>query len=139
MTEQLGARLVECQRDRGRLARLHATHRRGTLKGRRIERGRSNTTPGNRLMNKSELSAHVAAHVSVSRATADSVVSAVFSAIGDALARDDTVAIAGFGTFSTRTRAARKGRNPRTGESIAIAASKTPAFKAGKALRDTVN
>ena len=90
-------------------------------------------------MNKSELSAHVAAHVSVSRATADSVVSAVFSAIGDALARDDTVAIAGFGTFSTRTRAARKGRNPRTGESIAIAASKTPAFKAGKALRDTVN
>ena len=90
-------------------------------------------------MNKSELSTHVAAQVSVSRATADSVVSAVFSAIGDALASDDTVAIAGFGTFSTRTRAARQGRNPATGESIAIAASKAPAFKAGKTLRDTVN
>ena len=90
-------------------------------------------------MNKSELSTHVAARVSVSRATADSVVSAVFSAIGDALARDDTVAIAGFGTFSTRNRAARQGRNPATGESIAIAASKTPAFKPGKTLRDTVN
>ena len=90
-------------------------------------------------MNKSELSTQVAAQGSVSRATADSVVSAVFSAIGDALARDDTVAIAGFGTFSTRARAARDGRNPRTGESIAIAASKTPAFKAGKTLRDTVN
>ena len=90
-------------------------------------------------MTKSELSAHVAARVSISRAEADSVVSAVFSAIGDALARDDAVAIAGFGTFSTRNRAARQGRNPATGESIAIAASKTPAFKAGKTLRDTVN
>ena len=53
--------------------------------------------------------------------------------------RNETVAIAGFGTFSTRSRAARQGRNPRTGEHIAIAASKAPAFKAGKKLRDTVN
>ena len=66
------------------------------------------------------------------------VVDAVFSAISDALARDERVAIAGFGTFSTKTRGARQGRNPGTGESIAIAASKSPAFKAGKTLRDAV-
>ena len=75
----------------------------------------------------------------MSRDTANSVVTAVFSAIGDTLARNEPVAIAGFGTFSTRTRAARQGRNPHTGESIGIAASKAPAFKAGKTLRDTVN
>ena len=90
-------------------------------------------------MNKSELSTHVAAQVFVSRVTADSVVSAVFSTIADALSSNDTVAIAGFGNLSTRDRAAREGRNPATGESIAIAASKTPAFKAGKKLRETVN
>ena len=90
-------------------------------------------------MNKSELSTQVAARASVPKATADAVVSAAFAVIADALARDDTVAVAGFGTFSTRTRAARQGRNPQTGESIAIAASQTPAFKAAKKLRDSVN
>ena len=118
MTDQLGGPLAESQRDPVQLARLHAAHRRGTLNGRRIERGRSNATPGNRRMNKSELSTHVADQVSVSRATADSVVSALFSSIGDALARDDTVAIAAFGMFTTRARAARQGRNPRTGENL---------------------
>ena len=90
-------------------------------------------------MNKSELCTLVAAQASVSRATADTVVAAVFSTIAEALARNEPVAIAGFGSFTTRTRAARQGRNPGTGESIAIAASKAPAFKAGKNLRETVN
>ena len=66
------------------------------------------------------------------------MVDAVFAAIGDALARDESVSIPGFGTFTTVHRAARQGRNPRTGESIAIAASKSPSFKAGKALCDAV-
>ena len=63
----------------------------------------------------------------------------MFATIAEALARGETVSIAGFGTFATRSRAARQGRNPATGESIAIAASTAPSFKAGKALRDAVN
>ena len=90
-------------------------------------------------MNKAELTAHVAAETSVTRATADSLVGAVFSAIADALARDETVAIAGFGKFELRSRPARTGRNPRTGEPVAIAASRAPSFKPAKALRDAVN
>ena len=90
-------------------------------------------------MNKAELSARVAARTSMSRRCVDAAVSAVFSTIADALAGGETVRIAGFGTFSTRSRPARQGRNPRTGESIAIAASHAPSFKAGKTLRDTVN
>ena len=90
-------------------------------------------------MTKSELSTQVAAQASLTRASADAAVNAVFSAITDALANGETVTLTGFGTFSVRTREARQGRNPRTGESIAIAASNVPAFKAGKALRDAVN
>ena len=90
-------------------------------------------------MNKNQLSAHVAAETSVTRATADSLVGAVFSAIADALARDETVAIAGFGKFEIRSRAARTGRNPQTGEPVGIAASRAPSFKPAKALRDAVN
>ena len=89
-------------------------------------------------MTKSDLSAHVAARASVPRTVSNSVLNAVFTAIGDALARDETVVIAGFGTFTTKRRAARQGRHPRTGERIAIAASRVPAFKPAKALRDTV-
>ena len=89
-------------------------------------------------MKKSDLSSHVANQTSLSKAQASGVVDAVFSAIADALARDESVAIAGFGTFSTRTRGARQGRNPRTGETIAIAASRSPSFKAGRTLRDAV-
>ena len=99
----------------------------------------ANATLGDRVMNKSELCAHVAAHADVSRRTADTVISTAFAMIGEALARDETVAIAGFGTFSTRARSARQGRNLATGESITIAASKTPAFKVGKRLRETIN
>ena len=89
-------------------------------------------------MNKADLTARVATEASLSSADADAAVRTVFSAIAEALARGDTVRIAGFGTFSTRARPARRGRNPRTGERIDIAASTTPAFKAGKILRDAV-
>ena len=90
-------------------------------------------------MTRSELSARVAEQTSMSAAAADRAVSAVFSAISDALANGETVTLTGFGTFSTKRREAREGRNPRTGESITIAASNVPAFKAGKSLRDAVN
>lgn len=90
-------------------------------------------------MKKSDLAAHVATQASLSKAVADGVVNAVFTAISDALAQEEAVTIAGFGTFSTKRRPARQGRNPRTGESITIAASKIPSFKAGKTLRDAVN
>ena len=94
---------------------------------------------GAESMNKSELGSKVASQLSLPRATADRLVSAVFSTISETLAREENVAIAGFGTFSTHRRAARKGRNPRTGESIDIAPSTAPSFKAGKPLRDAVN
>ena len=64
---------------------------------------------------------------------------ATTDAIADALKKGETVSMVGFGTFSVRHRAARTGRNPRTGETINIAASNNPAFKAGKALKDAVN
>ena len=89
-------------------------------------------------MKKSELSSHVATEASLSKAQADSALDAVFSAIGEALASGQSVVIAGFGTFATKTRAARQGHNPSTGERIAIAASKAPVFKAGKTLHDAV-
>ena len=89
-------------------------------------------------MKKSGLSSHVAAQASLSKAQAESAVDAVFSAIGEALASGESVVIPGFGTFTTKTRAARQGRNPRTGESLTIGASKAPSFKAGKTLRDAV-
>ena len=90
-------------------------------------------------MKKSDISSHVAGQASLSKADADSAVNAVFSAISDALAREETVTIAGFGTFSTKRRPLRQGHNPRTGEKIAVAPSKVPAFKAGKTLREAVN
>ena len=90
-------------------------------------------------MNKGELSAHLAAELSLTRAEADRTVGAVFAAIADALAGGDTVAIAGFGTFSSRDHPARQGRNPRTGEAVTIAARRVPGFKPGKALRGAVN
>lgn len=90
-------------------------------------------------MNRDRLAAHVASDTSVTRATADSLVGTVFSAIADAFARDETVAIAGFRKFEFRSRAAHAGRNPRTGEPVAIAASRAPSFKPAKALRAAVN
>ncbi len=86
-------------------------------------------------MKRSDMAVYVAREASLSKAVAEAAVNAVFEAVGDALTRGDKVTVSGFGTFATRSRPARTGRNPRTGESVAIAASRTPAFKAGKALR----
>jgi DNA-binding protein HU-beta len=90
-------------------------------------------------MNKSELIEEIAAKADVPKAQASRVVDAMASVVGDALANGDQVSLVGFGTFLVRERPARSGRNPRTGETIKIAASKSPSFKAGKALKDRVN
>ena len=90
-------------------------------------------------MNRIELSAQPAAQLSLDKTSADRMVAAVFAAVGNSLAKGEPVSIAGFGTFTTKRRPARQGRNPRTGETIAIAASMAPAFKPGTALRDAVN
>jgi DNA-binding protein HU-beta len=89
-------------------------------------------------MNKKELVEQVAEGGSLTRADVERVVEATLDAIGGALADGDSVAIAGFGTFEVRHRAARKGRNPQTGEEIDIAASDAPAFKAASALKKRV-
>ena len=90
-------------------------------------------------MNKAELIDSVAEAADLSKASAARAVDAVTDAIAEALKKDDQVAIVGFGTFSVRKRAARSGRNPRTGETINIKASNVPGFKPGKALKDAVN
>ena len=90
-------------------------------------------------MNKSELIDAVAGAANLSKADASSAVDGVIAAITEALKSGDQVTVVGFGTFLVRQREARSGRNPRTGETIQIAASKVPAFKAGKALKDAVN
>ena len=90
-------------------------------------------------MNKTELVAAVAAKAELSKKEAEAAVSATLDAITEALAEGDKIALVGFGTFSVKERAARTGINPLTKETIQIAASKAPAFKAGKALKDAVN
>lgn len=90
-------------------------------------------------MNKKELGDAVAGAFGGQKAMGGAAVDAVFDAVARALAQGDKVSIAGFGVFEVRHRAARTGRNPRTGEPVHIAASKAPAFKAAKALKDTVN
>ena len=89
-------------------------------------------------MNKTELIAAVAEKTDLSKKDADAAVSAVLSAITDALKAGDKIQLVGFGTFEVRNRAAKQGRNPRTGETMTVPASKVPAFKAGKALKDAV-
>lgn len=90
-------------------------------------------------MNKSELIDAVAEATEDSKSGATRAVDAVLDTITNALKNGDQVTLVGFGTFLVRDRAARTGRNPRTGEEIQIKASKAPAFKAGKALKDAVN
>ena len=90
-------------------------------------------------MNKGDIIDKVADSTGLSKADAARAVDAVISCISGALASGDSVAIAGFGTFDVRSRAARTGRNPKTGEALQISASKAPGFKAGKALKDAVN
>ena len=89
-------------------------------------------------MNKSAIVARVAARLGLSRFRAEIAMDTVLDAIAEGLAKEEDVRIAGFGTFRTRSRAAREGRNPATGESVQIAASKTPSFKAAKRLREAV-
>ncbi|OOZ38545.1 DNA-binding protein HU [Solemya pervernicosa gill symbiont] len=90
-------------------------------------------------MNKSELVEAVAASADLPKATAAKAVDAVLDTITNTLKNGDQVSVVGFGTFEVRERAARTGRNPQTGAAIEIKASKAPAFKAGKALKDAVN
>lgn len=89
-------------------------------------------------MNKNELIAHVAETSGSSKADASTAVDAVLDAIADQLAEGNSVVLAGFGTFETRDRAARSGRNPQTGETIEIAASTSAAFKPAAALKRRV-
>ena len=90
-------------------------------------------------MNKTDLVEVVALKTGMTKKDAEAAVKAVNEAITEALAAGDKVQIVGFGTYSVKTRAAREGRNPKTGEAMTIAASKTPAFAAGKALKDAIN
>jgi len=90
-------------------------------------------------VNKAELIDAVAEGADISKAAATRAVDTMFDKIADSLKQGDQVTLVGFGTFSVKDRAARTGRNPRTGEPIQIAASRVPGFKAGKALKDAVN
>ena len=89
-------------------------------------------------MNKTELIASVAQKTELTKKDAEKAVKAVFDTVAEELAAGGKVQVIGFGTFEVRERAARKGRNPQTGKEIKIAASKVPAFKAGKALKEAV-
>ena len=90
-------------------------------------------------MNKTELVEAMAKEANLSKKDAEAALSAFTNTVTSALKNGDKVTLVGFGTFEVRERAARTGRNPRTGETIKIKASKNPAFKAGKALKDAVN
>ena len=89
-------------------------------------------------MKKTDLVAQVAAKAGLDTKTADAAVAAVFDVIKDALIAEDKVQLIGFGTFETKVRAAHQGRNPSTGAVIDIPETKTPVFKAGKTLRESV-
>lgn len=89
-------------------------------------------------MNKSELVKGVAERADLSRKDATDAVDAVFSAITEALSKDEKVQLVGFGSFEVRSRAERKGRNPQTGEEIKIPATLIPAFRPGKTLKDAI-
>ncbi len=90
-------------------------------------------------MNKTELIEAMADSADISKAAAARAMDGMIEAITKAMQNGDTVAILGFGTFTVRARAARTGRNPKTGEPMEISASRSPAFKAGKAFKDAVN
>jgi DNA-binding protein HU-beta len=90
-------------------------------------------------MNKGEFVVAVSEAAELSKADAANAVDSMIEVIKKTLKKGDTITLVGFGTFSVRKRAARQGRNPQTGATIKIKASKNPAFKAGKALKDAVN
>ena len=90
-------------------------------------------------MNKTELVAAIADQAGLSKKDAEKALKAFTDVVAEELQKGEKVALVGFGTFEVSERAAREGRNPQTGETIQIAASKAPKFKAGKALKDAVN
>jgi len=90
-------------------------------------------------MTKSDLIAHVAELNKVSKGRAEELVNMIFECLGDALRRDERVEIRGLGSFETRRYGAYKGRNPRTGDSVAVKPKRLPFFKAGKELKDLIN
>ena len=90
-------------------------------------------------MNKSELVSEIASRAEVSKNVAQKVLDSFTSTVTDTLVSGDSIVIVGFGSFVTRERAKREGRNPQTGKKIQIPASTIPAFKAGKSLKDAVN
>ncbi len=90
-------------------------------------------------MNKTQLVEVVALKTGLKKKEAEAAVNAVTEAIAEAMKAGDKVQLIGFGTFAVKERAARTGRNPKTGETITIAASKNPTFAAGKALKDSIN
>jgi DNA-binding protein HU-beta len=89
-------------------------------------------------VNKAQLIDSVAAKADISKAAAGRAIDAMIESVTETLVKDESVTLVGFGTFSVRDRAARTGRNPQTGAEIQIAASKLPAFKAGKLLKDAL-
>jgi len=90
-------------------------------------------------MNKGELIAALAEKAELTKKESETALNAVLDVIADTMAKGDKVQLIGFGTFEAKSRPARVARNPRTGESVKIEASKAPVFKAGKALKDIVN
>lgn len=90
------------------------------------------------MANKQDLVDAVSRETGLTKKDASNAVDAVFNSVESYLKKGEKVQLIGFGNFEVRSRAARTGRNPRTGEAIKIAASKVPAFKAGKALKDSV-
>ena len=90
-------------------------------------------------MNKSELIEAIAASADIPKAAASRALDAMIESVTESLKQGDSVALVGFGTFTVKERAARTGRNPQTGQPIDISAAKVPSFKAGKALKDSVN
>ena len=90
-------------------------------------------------MNKAELVAAIAAKTELSKKDSEKALKAFIDVVAEELKKGETVQLVGFGTFEVAKRAAREGRNPQTGKSMKIAASKAPKFKAGKALKDVVN
>lgn len=89
-------------------------------------------------MNKPELVSAIAEKTGLNKRDSERVINAFVESIGEALAKGEKVSLVGFGTFEVRTRQARTGRNPRTGQTLTIPAAKVPAFKPGKQLRDLV-
>lgn len=90
-------------------------------------------------MNKAELISAVAQQSGLTKKDSESAIDALVSVVEETLANQEKVVLVGFGTFETKNRAARKGRNPQTKETINIPASKAPVFKAGKSLKERVN